>query len=184
MIQYVYSNAIEDLKQILSLQAANLAPALQEGEAETEGFVTIHHDLKLLEDLGKEYPHTLAKDGEQVVGYALSMPPSCAHTIEILIPMFDAINASIYKGQSLKEASYMVMGQICIDKAYRRQGIFRQLYQSMSDLLRGEVDYIITEVSSRNERSLQAHLAVGFEILDQHEEEGKRWITIILPLNQ
>ena len=54
----------------------------------------------------------------------------------------------------------------------------------MSDLLRGEVDYIITEVSSRNERSLQAHLAVGFEILDQHEEEGKRWITIILPLNQ
>jgi ribosomal protein S18 acetylase RimI-like enzyme len=184
VISYQYSNEEDDLLQILKLQSSNLMEALDASEAKTEGFVTVHHDLDLLKTLGQEFPHTLAKDGKKVLAYALSMPPSCANTIEVLQPMFKVINALTYHGKRLANTNYIVMGQVCVDKAYRKQGVFRNLYNAMCKQLRGKVEYIITKVSQENERSLQAHLAIGFKVLHTFETEGKNWDVIILPVIQ
>lgn len=68
-------------------------------------------------------PHTLAMDGEQVVGYALTMLESFRNEIPILTPMFETAD------RLLPTKNYLAMGQICIDKPYRGQGLFKGLYR-------------------------------------------------------
>ena len=57
------------------------------------------------------------------------------------------------------------MGQVCVAKEFRGQGVFHQLYAAHKSLLSKQYNYCITEVSTRNLRSLQAHFVVGFELL-------------------
>ena len=67
------------------------------------------------------------------------------------------------------------MGQICIAKNYRKQGIFRGLYHFYKAELQYQFNYLITEVAAINPRSMQAHEAVGFKIIDTYEADGIVW---------
>jgi len=66
-----------------------------------------------------------------VIGYALCMLKEFKKEIEVLRPMFKQIDSILNKG-----GDYIVMGQICIDKRFRKQGVFRGLYQFMKAQLR------------------------------------------------
>jgi hypothetical protein len=122
--------------------------------------------------------HCIAKSENKVVGYALSMHPKFADGIEVLKPMFAEIN-KIISGN----LRYIIMGQICVDKNFRKRGIFRGLYDFMKQELQATFDNIITEVDAENVRSLNAHLAVGFEILKEYDANKKHWIIISLNCN-
>jgi predicted GNAT superfamily acetyltransferase len=54
------------------------------------------------------------------------------------------------------------MGQICVDAAYRGQGIFRDLYHALKSQMEHDFDFVVTEVSDKNQRSVLAHQQVGF----------------------
>lgn len=71
------------------------------------------------------------------------------------------------------------MGQICVDKAFRGQGVFRQLYASQKALLSGQYNYCITEVSARNLRSMQAHYAIEFELLHRFSDTQDKWNIVL-----
>lgn len=174
-IRYTTVSAEDELLQILELQKANLASAVSEDESRNEGFVTVVHSLDLLRRMNERCAHVLAKSGNRVVGYALSMHPDFSREVDILKPMFREIE----KVQSSREP-FLIMGQICIDKAYRKQGIFRGLYQEMLNKYRKEFTQIITEVDTRNRRSLGAHYAVGFRELSQYQSNGRDWHLIVL----
>jgi len=77
-----------------------------------------------------------------------------------------------------KEESFIVMGQICIDKEFRGQGIFRGLYSAMKEAVSENFNYIITEVDATNLRSLNAHYAVGFTLLKTYFADKKDWKLI------
>tara|TARA_R100000935_G_scaffold38680_1_gene59951 strand:- start:56281 stop:56808 length:528 start_codon:yes stop_codon:yes gene_type:complete len=174
MITYTLSTSDEELKQVLALQQRNLFASVSEEEQKTEGFVTVQHDFKLLKAMHTKCPHTLAKDGNKVVGYALSMHPGFGECIEVLQPMFEQLR--LYPAYS----NFIVMGQVCIDKAYRKQGIFRNLYKTMQEHLLPDFTAIITEVDAKNSRSLHAHYAVGFEDLGKYATAGKEWVLLYL----
>ena len=174
-LNYCPSETDEELRQILRLQKNNLPKAISLEEKTKEGFVTVSHTLDLLKRMQEACPHTIVKDGQNVIGYALSMHPSFGQEIEVLKPMFREIKALIPNGQS-----YIVMGQICIAKPYRGQGVFRKLYRKMSALVQHDFDAIITEVDSSNTRSLQAHYAIGFKDLKCYSSGGQDWHLIIL----
>lgn len=163
------------LQQILSLQQRNLITNLSSGEKEKEGFVTVSHTLQQLADMNAACPHIIALDDEVVVGYALSMHPRFGNDIEVLKPMFLEIATVVPKTES-----FIVMGQICIDKEYRRQGIFRKLYETMKNAVKPEFTSIITEVDATNLRSLEAHYAVGFRDLKTYHAGGQEWKLIVL----
>lgn len=183
MITYTLSTSEEELKQILNLQQRNLPGSVSEAEQKTEGFVTVKHDLELLKAMHDTCPHILAKDGDTVVGYALSMHPDFGEQIEVLKPMFKEIYTILKAPQPMPQHvrhNYIVMGQICIDKAYRKQGVFRNLYATMKAQLSPTFSAIITEVDATNERSLNAHCAVGFEELGRYIAGGQEWVLIVL----
>ena len=177
-IHYTRANSRAELEQILVLQQENLKTVLSLSEMDQEGFVSVVHSLELLEAMNKVCPHILAKAGDTVVGYALCMHPDFSEAIPMLRPMFKKV-------QSLIDPThrFVIMGQICIDKSWRKQGIFRGLYGSMQGELEGEFDSIITEVDDKNQRSLAAHLAVGFQTLDVYLSGDRTWHLIQLAIN-
>jgi RimJ/RimL family protein N-acetyltransferase len=74
------------------------------------------------------------------------------------------------------------MGQICVAKAFRGQGVFDGLYAKMRTICAGEFDFTITEVAARNTRSMRAHERVGFKTLHQYDDtsSGETWRLILL----
>jgi hypothetical protein len=164
-----------ELEQILSLQEENIPDALSMKEMEEEGFLTVTHTLDLLDGMNKVCPHIIAKENGKVIGYALCMHPKFGNEIELLKPMFEEINSVLSPGEK-----YMVMGQVCIHKEYRKMGVFPNLYKKMQDVIRTNYNCIITEVDALNKRSLNAHFAVGFIELKTYNSNGRQWHLLAL----
>ena len=172
---YGRANPGKDLKEILELQHQNLPEQLSKAAMEGEGFLTVSHTPSLLQRMNDVCPHIVARADGRVVGYALCMHPDFSEEIAILGPMFDQIRASLPAGQT-----YLVMGQVCVDKDYRGKGVFRGLYKTMKKVLSDEFELIVTEVDGRNKRSLNAHLAIGFRVLKKYQSHGRDWYLIVL----
>lgn len=174
-IDYVQVKTSNELQQILALQKRNLPKAISTSEKQKEGFVTVKHTLEILDKMNKVCPHIIAKHEDHVVAYALCMHPKFTNDIKILKPMFREVDKIISSNET-----YIVMGQICVDKQYRKKGIFRNLYATMQELVKKEFSSIITEVDAANSRSLQAHYAVGFSHLKTYNSLGQDWKIIKL----
>lgn len=173
-ILYRRADTDEDLRAILNLQRKNLPRALSSAEKEKEGFVTVHHSFGILKSMNDRCPHTIAVHNPTLAGYALCMLREFKNDIPVLVPMFAEIDKALHRlGKS--DLRYLIMGQVCIDKAYRKQGIFRGLYHFMKQELSSDFDAVITEVDAENTRSSAAHKAVGFELLTTYPSQGKNW---------
>lgn len=174
-IRYCRAKTDKELHQILELQQKNLFANITDEERKQEGFVTVSHSFEILKKMNEACPHMIAKVNDKMIGYALCMHPLFSEAIAVLKSMFDEI-----KKVSPKPSNYIAMGQICIDKDYRKKGVFRNLYQNMSDFLKPEFDFIITEVDAKNIRSLNAHYAIGFKHLKSYNSGGQDWELIVL----
>ncbi|MFM2368567.1 MAG: hypothetical protein RL619_867 [Bacteroidota bacterium] len=169
-IIYKRVSTLDELEQIRALQLQNGAQNITPEEKLQEGFVTVQHTVALLEQMNAACAHIIAKDNDTVIGFALVMLSSFRNEIEVLIPMFERIDGLVPNNKT-----YVVMGQICVDKKYRKQGIFRGLYHFYREELQNEFDYLITEVATINLRSMQAHEAVGFKVIDNYKDDDIIW---------
>lgn len=131
------------------------------------------HDFEILKKMNDRCAHIIAKHQDNVVGYALCMLKEFKDDIEVLKPMFQQIDNCLKSNKT-----YLIMGQICIDKAYRKQGIFRELYNCMRQQLQSEFAMVITEVDLENTRSLNAHCAIGFKDLHFYNSNNQEWALI------
>ncbi|WP_103867006.1 N-acetyltransferase [Aquimarina sp. I32.4] len=172
-IIYTVATTDIELQQIIMLQQYNLPISISQIEIEKEGFVTVQHDLAILKKMNYRQPHIIAKKENKVIGYALCMHKDFKNDINTLKPMFTVID-----DQLPSNVPYIIMGQICIDKVSRKQGVFRGLYTRMKNELHKNYRLLITEVATSNTRSLQAHFAIGFKTLIQYECNGTKWHLI------
>lgn len=177
MVEFKRAESEEELKQILQLQKANLPWELSSEVRERDGFVTVQHSLELLDRMNRSFAHFIAKSDNKVIGYALSMHPDFKNEIEVLRPMFSEIR------KYYPNDNYMVMGQICIDSAFRRKGIFRSLYNEMLEGIQPDFSTIITEVDLENTRSLNAHYSIGFKPICKYHSSDHDWALIKLESN-
>ncbi len=173
-MHYKQADTQQELQQVLALQQANLRKVLRPDVMEKEGFVTVEHSLELLLEMNRKCGHVIALDGGQLAGYALCMHPEFRSMIPLLMSMFHKID------NHLGTVPYMVMGQVCVALAYRGKGVFRGLYEHMKKCLWPDYSEIVTEVDSRNIRSLQAHLGIGFRELETYESDDRIWHLISL----
>jgi GNAT superfamily N-acetyltransferase len=179
-MEFTLAKSNDDLTQILALQKINLKHA-NSPEVETDqGFVTVQHDMELISFMNEAAAHVIAQDNGRVIGYALAMTRAFKDKVPALRSMFDMLDDLKIENKKLGDESYIVMGQICVDKSYRGQGVFRNLYKLFFDMYKPVYRNIITEVAARNTRSLNAHLSVGFEEIYRYEEQGvEEWVVII-----
>jgi hypothetical protein len=179
------ATSLADLQGILDLQQQNLPSNISAAEALEQGFVTVIHDIKILKSMNDAAAHTIAKDGDKVVGYCLSMLQDFRYKIPVLEPMFDMIDELEWRGKSFKDIPYFVMGQTCVAKDYRGIGLFDALYQGLKTNFNTNFEVVVTEISIRNQRSWRAHQRVGFELILQYDApDGETWLIVAWDLRK
>ncbi len=177
---YTHSETEADFAGMLALQKKNLPENISDREAEEQGFVTLKHTIRLLQDMNKPYPHAIAKDGEKVIGYTLIMLKKFSERIPKLDEMFRQIEHAKFKDKKLNDYRYFIMGQVCVDKDYRGKRIFDNLYLTLKAQMEPHFDFVLTEVATRNVRSVKAHQRVGFERVHLYKApSGEEWEIIL-----
>ena len=173
-----------DLTGILVLQRKNLRGARPPGEEARAGFLTVRHTPGALAAMAAAAPQVVARDaGGRVVGYALALVPALRAEVPVLAPFFDLLGGLRWRGAPLVPQRPYVMGQVCVDAAWRGRGVFDRLYTAHAALLLapgGPFGVCVTEIAARNGRSLAAHARVGFEPVHRYDDPttGEMWVVV------
>lgn len=178
MLQATLVSDKEELEQILLLQQENLLTNISEEERQAQGFVTMHHDLAVLEKMHELSPSVIIKDNDKVVAYALTMLRECRQLMPGLAAMFALLDDLQWENKLLTDHRFYVMGQICVAKEYRGQNLVNELYQHHKKIYQSQFDLFITEISTRNHRSLRAHEKVGFKTIHVHRDHLDEWAIV------
>jgi len=162
-----------DLEGVLALQRASRAPT-------QDGFVTVEHTLDILRAMHALAPSVVARDAHgAIVGYALVMPKETRVLLPILEPMFALIERLPAAELGPKaNARWYVMGQIAVAPSHRGTGVFDALYAEHRARYQERFDLVITEVATRNTRSLRAHQRVGFRTVTTYRDATDEWALI------
>jgi GNAT superfamily N-acetyltransferase len=174
---YIAAASDLELQGILSLQKENLQQHL---DSLDQGFVMVCHQLADLQKMNNITPHIICKSADKVVAYVLAMTKACKGDIPVLLPMFEQFDQLTYNGSLISEYDYMVVGQICVGKDFRGQGIFDNLYTAYKKLYQHNFSFAITEIATRNSRSLRAHFRIGFREIHRYlAPDGEEWAIVL-----
>lgn len=166
------------LQGILDLQSENHLEILSAEEKKTQGFITVRHSLEQLQAMNIIAPHILALENEKVVGYLLAMTQKSRNHIPLLIPMFEQFDRLHLDGKSISDYRLMVVGQVCVGKNHRGQGLFDQLYKAYKEAYSATYDFAITEIALSNTRSMAAHQRIGFQVIHEFEDKTQAWAIV------
>lgn len=169
----------EELHQILHLQQLYLRGNNNAIEEKEQGFVTVHHSFELLQQLHQMSPSVIVKDDNKVVAYALTMVNECRQLIPVLLPMFEMFDTIKYNDKLLHEYKFYVMGQIGVHKDYRGKGLVKMLYDKHKEVYSQQYDFIVTEIATRNSRSIRAHEKIGFKTIHTFSDETDDWEIVL-----
>ncbi|WP_316805895.1 GNAT family N-acetyltransferase [Pedobacter agri] len=180
MIKILTSTSTEDLEGIITLQQKNLKAGLFPEEIKEQGFVTVSHTLDDLQKMHQHVPNIIIKDGVQVIAYVLGMTEQSKNDIPRLVEMYESFDHIQFKGKSVAEYQYIVVGQVCVDKAYRGQGLFDQAYEAYRKYFEQEYEFAITEIATINLRSMKAHERLGFKTIHTYTDgSATAWNVVV-----
>ncbi|MDQ6608800.1 MAG: GNAT family N-acetyltransferase [Bacteroidota bacterium] len=180
MIIYTTATSQEDLDGILQLQKANLPINLTPEEMAAQGFLTVVHSLSDLRKMNELEQHVIAKDNDKVVAYLLAMTAKSKGEIPILAPMFKSFDTLFFNEKPVADHNYIVVGQVCVNKFYRGRGILDNCYATFKQNFQSKYDFAITEIATKNPRSLNAHKRIGFiNLCTYAAPDGVEWQVVI-----
>lgn len=168
-----------ELMEIISLQRQYLRGKKSREEESDQGFLTVEHSLETLAQMHEIAPSIIARNEGKLAGYALTMPLACRDLIPVLFPMFDIFSDMSYGGKPILDYNFYVMGQICVAAEFRGMGVFDLMYKKHHELFENKYDFIVTEIATRNSRSLKAHKRVGFLPLHTYRDSLDEWAVVI-----
>ncbi len=179
MVQITRVTKSEELLDIQQLQAENLRKHIELEEAASQGFLMAEYSLEFLKAMHQASPSIIAKDGDKVVGYALVATHAIRDQHDLLADLFNTIDKTQFEGKTLKGTAYVVVGQLCVAKEYRGQGLVQQLYGHFKECLEDQFDFCITDVAQANPRSLKAHKNTGYQVIDTLSYGGIGWDIVL-----
>jgi hypothetical protein len=160
-----------DFDAVLALQRKNHRDAVTPDEARAQGFVTVVHSAQTLRTMNALLPSIVCREGGVVAGYALSMAPACRTLVPILAPMFAVLD-------ELPLGCFYVMGQICVAEEHRGRGAFDLLYREHRARFKGDYERVVTEIATRNVRSMRAHARLGFRTIHAYRDDVDEWAIV------
>ncbi len=168
----------QELLQLAALSNANRTDNISAEESATEGFVSWLCTPDILRTINAIPPSVIVMDDDILAGYAITLTPECLKAYAAAAPTYNHAAPLPFKGRTLGEQRFYLMGQICVAKAWRGQGIVSALYDGHRQFYSPQFDALVTEISMVNPRSLKAHQKVGFETIDRHFENGHDWAVV------
>jgi ribosomal protein S18 acetylase RimI-like enzyme len=155
---------VSEIENIRILQNQNLRENISTLEAKEQGFLTASYTIDFLTVMHQKEPAIIAKDGDNVVGYALVAVQSIRKEHDLIDELFSAIDAISFNGMPMVSANYVVVGQLCVAKDYRGLGLVQKMYNHFRECLKDTYAYCATDVAQANVRSLKAHKKTGFQV--------------------
>ena len=168
----------QEIQQIADLSNANRSDNITAEEKTTEGFVSWVYTPEILHTINAIAPSVIVMDEDILAGYAITLTGECIDAYPSAAPTYTHAAPLHFKGRALGEQRFYLMGQICVAKAWRGQGIVGALYNGHRQYYGPQFDALVTEISMANPRSLKAHQKVGFETIDRHFENGHDWAVV------
>lgn len=167
-----------ELQQILELQQQNLPKNISGEELTSRGFVTFQHDLDILKQFHELAPSVIVKDSDKVIAYALTVVNEARYIFPPMDSMFKLLETLEWKNHPFSSYRYYEMGQVCVAKEYRGQGVFEMLYQQHKNSYSSKYDLLVTKISTSNRRSLRAHEKMGFKTITVDKDELDEWNVV------
>jgi GNAT superfamily N-acetyltransferase len=168
-----------ELVQIYRLSQQNLKQHLDKSTQQKEGFVTWLYSIELLQKMHRLSPSIIVKDEDRVVAYALTTLKESKAFHPDLETMFRNLESVQYKNKPLSSYRFYCMGQICVAKGYRGKGIVAMLYQKHKEVYGRQYDFLLTEISTSNLRSLKAHEKIGFQTIYTYKDAKDEWDVVL-----
>ncbi len=181
-VDYTLVRGPRDVERILALQAENHRDAVDADTARREGFTSVRHDPAVLHAMNAAHPSAIAVSGDVLAGYALMMAQPFRAAVPLLEPMFSLFDRLDWRGAPLAgNPRWFVMGQVCVARAFRGQGVFDGVYRQLRAAYAPRFDFVLTEISQRNVRSMRAHRRVGFETLHVYRDAAadETWEVVV-----
>lgn len=169
----------DELTQIHQLNQQNLKSNLDPSARAREGFVTWLYSLDLLRKMHQLAPGIIVKEGETVAAYALTTLKASREFHPDLETMFRNLDQVLYKNKPLSSYHFYCMGQICVAREYRGKGLVNMLYQKHKQVYGSQFDFLLTEISVNNPRSLKAHKKIGFQTIYTYSDAMDEWEVVV-----
>jgi hypothetical protein len=168
----------DELIQIHQLNQQNLKVNLDKLTQSRQGFLTWLYSVELLRNMHKLAPSIIIKE-QKLVAYALTAVRECGSFHPDLETMFRNLEKVEYKTKMLSSYRFYCMGQICVAGEYRGKGLVRMLYEKHREVYSSQYDFLLTEISASNLRSLKAHEAVGFQTIYTYTDAMDEWNVVV-----
>ena len=169
----------EELVGIKKLLEANLKQNLSPEERASQGFVTCDYSIEFLTTIQQKHPSIIAVDQGEVVGYALVVTRDSKHLHPLIEDLVNKFPQYTYNNTPLDQLNFCMVGQLCVGKSHRGQGLVQSLYHGYRDHYNHLFDYLITDVDTLNTRSLKAHQNTGFQVVGQLEFGQAQWNLVV-----
>lgn len=184
-MEYKRSN-LGDFEQVVALQNKNLVTVLTPSE-KVDGFLSEGLSIEQFKSMDKDICVFICKDEQGVCGYICVGSVEYNKNIPLVAAMLDCFPDISYRGKQLSTYNIAISGPVCIDRNYRGQGLFFNLYEKLSEFLlneRPELDLYVVLVSTQNERSINAHKKVGMEIVGTFSFNNNDFLIMVVPINK
>jgi len=175
----VYRRAMPaDYAAIGQLNSANYIANLSEDERR-DGFLsavfTMEQTAAMAEDLGT----TVAIVNGQVAGFLCAFRNDFDHGSPVVAKMIESYERLSFQGKLLNAYKSYAYGPVCIDRAYRRKGLLRGLYQEQKRELAGRFEVGVALIARINRHSLDAHVqGLGMIDVGSFEVNGHVFATV------
>jgi len=172
----------QDYPAIVRLNAANFIANLSE-EERRDGFLsavfTLEQTAAMAEDLGT----TVAIVDGQLAGFLCAFRNDFDHGSPVVAKMIESYDRLSFAGKLLDAYNSYAYGPVCIDRAYRRRGLLRGLYQEQKRELAGSFEVGVALIARINQHSLDAHVAgLGMTDVGSFEVNGNVFATVAFSL--
>ncbi|QHT68068.1 GNAT family N-acetyltransferase [Rhodocytophaga rosea] len=168
-----------ELLHIAALQHENQRRNLSQSERQQYGFISADYNFDVLIQMHMAEPSLISKSNDQLIAYCLAFPPHLLKKIPALQYMSRILNQVDYQGMPLSMFHYLFVGQVCIAKEFRGQGIFDDLYSIYKTAYSSRYDMAVTAIPKENLRSMRAHQRVGFQEICTFDHSFDPWSLVL-----
>ena len=176
----IYRNAtVADIPQIEELQKRYHVSFINEEEKKNGFVTTLFTPEQLTELIEQEDGISLACDGDKVVAYAMAGSWQFWSKWPLFQYMIADLPNTQYLGQTLTTENSYQYGPVCIDMAYRGQGVLQELFAHSARQMGRRYPILITFINHVNPRSYKAHTEkVGLEVIKNFSFNGNNYYEL------
>ena len=170
---------VADIPQIESLQKRYHVSFINEEEKKNGFVTTLFTPEQLTELIEQEDGISLACDGDKVVAYAMAGSWQFWSKWPLFQYMIADLPNTQYLGRTLTTDNSYQYGPVCIDMAYRGQGVLQELFAHSARQMGKRYSILITFINHVNPRSYKAHTEkVGLEVIKNFSFNGNNYYEL------